>query len=303
MRGLIAFGTNLLLSHSDSLRGREALRALDFFAHVDLFMTPTAELADVVLPASTPFEREALKIGFESSAEAQSFVQLRPPSCRRQGSRGRIRRSCSIWRVDWGSARISGMATSRLATDISWVRPVSPWRICGRTPRASAFRWRRTIARSPWRSTVASMALPRRPDWPSSMSERFLDHGYPPLPEFEEPLVSQPPARSGGPASRWCRPARTDPHFPRVAAPGHRAPAQALARSRGGASSSGGGRPRDRRGRLGGDRNPERIGARSRPLQCFAGCGGGGGPAWMVARMRRRSGRRATIHSVPMARI
>jgi hypothetical protein len=38
-------------------------------------MTPTAELADVVLPVTTPFESEALKIGFEISQEAQSLVQ------------------------------------------------------------------------------------------------------------------------------------------------------------------------------------------------------------------------------------
>ena len=58
--------------------GREnGLAALDFYAHADLFMTPTAELADVVLPVASCFEREALKIGFEISAEAQSHVQLR----------------------------------------------------------------------------------------------------------------------------------------------------------------------------------------------------------------------------------
>ena len=60
------------------MRGREALAALDFYAHADLFMTPTAEMADIVLPVASAFEREALKIGFEISAEAQSLVQLRP---------------------------------------------------------------------------------------------------------------------------------------------------------------------------------------------------------------------------------
>ena len=50
MRGLIGFGANMLLSHADGVRGRKALAALDFYAHADLFMTPTAALADVVLP-------------------------------------------------------------------------------------------------------------------------------------------------------------------------------------------------------------------------------------------------------------
>src|SRR5207247_7927660 len=54
-------------------------QALDFYVHADLFMNPTAELADVVLPVASPFEREALKIGFDISPAAQSLVQLRRP--------------------------------------------------------------------------------------------------------------------------------------------------------------------------------------------------------------------------------
>jgi anaerobic selenocysteine-containing dehydrogenase len=77
MRGLIGFGSNTLLAFSDPVRGRRALAALDFHAHVDLFMNPTAQLADIVLPVASAFEREALKIGFEISPEAQSLVQLR----------------------------------------------------------------------------------------------------------------------------------------------------------------------------------------------------------------------------------
>jgi len=72
VRGLIGFGTNLLLAQGDPVRGRAALAALDFYAHADLFMTPTAALADIVLPVASCFEREALKIGFEISEAAQS---------------------------------------------------------------------------------------------------------------------------------------------------------------------------------------------------------------------------------------
>ena len=77
MRGLLGFGANLLLAQADPDRGRAALSALEFFAHADLFLTPTAALADIVLPIASCFEREALKIGFEISADAQSLVQLR----------------------------------------------------------------------------------------------------------------------------------------------------------------------------------------------------------------------------------
>jgi anaerobic selenocysteine-containing dehydrogenase len=79
VRGLIGFGSNLLLAFSDPLRGRQALAALDFYVHADMFLNPTAELADIVLPVASCFEREALRFGFEISAEAQSLVQLRKP--------------------------------------------------------------------------------------------------------------------------------------------------------------------------------------------------------------------------------
>jgi anaerobic selenocysteine-containing dehydrogenase len=42
VRGLIGFGHNMLLAQSDPARGRTALAALDFYAHADLFMNPTA---------------------------------------------------------------------------------------------------------------------------------------------------------------------------------------------------------------------------------------------------------------------
>ena len=76
---LVNFGANLVMAHADSARGRSALAALDFFVHTDLFMSPTAELADIVLPAASPFEVEALRIGFAISQAAQSLVQLRAP--------------------------------------------------------------------------------------------------------------------------------------------------------------------------------------------------------------------------------
>src|SRR5262249_2012767 len=78
LRAMIGFGANALLAPANGRHGREALRALDFYAPLDLFMTPTAELADVVLPVASAFEREGLKLGFEISQETQSLIQLRP---------------------------------------------------------------------------------------------------------------------------------------------------------------------------------------------------------------------------------
>ncbi|GFG49678.1 molybdopterin dinucleotide-binding protein [Mycolicibacterium agri] len=78
VRAMMGFGSNLLVSQADPLRGREALQHLEFHVHANLFMNPTAGLADIVLPVNSPWEREALKTGFEISHEAQERIALRP---------------------------------------------------------------------------------------------------------------------------------------------------------------------------------------------------------------------------------
>jgi anaerobic selenocysteine-containing dehydrogenase len=79
-RALLNFGANLVMAQGDSARIRDALTSLDFFVHADLFPSPTAELADIVLPVASPFEAEALRVGFEVSQRAQAHVQLRSPA-------------------------------------------------------------------------------------------------------------------------------------------------------------------------------------------------------------------------------
>ena len=79
VRGLVGFGANLIISHADGARAKEALSRLDFYLHTDLTINPTAELADIVLPTASAWEREALRVGFEVSQEAEGLVQLRQP--------------------------------------------------------------------------------------------------------------------------------------------------------------------------------------------------------------------------------
>ncbi len=58
VKALLIMGTNPLLTSSAPLRGEEALKRLDFSCCVDLFMTPTAQLADIVLPAASWLEQD-----------------------------------------------------------------------------------------------------------------------------------------------------------------------------------------------------------------------------------------------------
>ena len=190
MRGLVGFGSNLLLAHADSLRGRAALQALDFYVHADLFMNPTAELADIVLPVATPFEREALKIGFDISTEAQSLVQLRQPVVPPMGeARGdteivfdlacRLGLGEHFWDGDVDAGYRHQLGPSGISLEELRAHPEGV-----RLPLETRYR---TFAEEQ-DGGFTGFATPTGKA--EIYSERFLDHGYPPLPEYEEPLVS-----------------------------------------------------------------------------------------------------------------
>ena len=78
IRALVGFGLNVLLSHADAARGAEALRQLEFHVQSDLYLTPTAAYADIVLPIASGWEREGLRVGFMLDQDACELVQFRP---------------------------------------------------------------------------------------------------------------------------------------------------------------------------------------------------------------------------------
>ena len=189
VHGLVGFGANLLLAHAGALRGREALAALDFYVHIDLFMNPTAELADVVLPAASCFEREALRIGFEGSQSAQERVQLRRPVVEPQGE------ARSDTRFIFDLANRLGLGSHFWDADID-----------------AAYRYQlgpSGISLESLRAQPGGVDVPLQPHYRKYAEEKdgvargfntptrkielysqtMLDHGYPPLPEYEEPLM------------------------------------------------------------------------------------------------------------------
>jgi len=85
VKGLVSFGSNLLLSRPGLETAREALEKLDFHVHADLFLTPMAHDADVVLPVATAWEREGLQAGFMASRQADARLQLRPKAVQPRG--------------------------------------------------------------------------------------------------------------------------------------------------------------------------------------------------------------------------
>jgi anaerobic selenocysteine-containing dehydrogenase len=67
VKAAIIFGSNALISYSNTHRVKEAMEKLEFIAVSDLFMTPTARMADIVLPASSWLERDNLISSFQVS--------------------------------------------------------------------------------------------------------------------------------------------------------------------------------------------------------------------------------------------
>jgi anaerobic selenocysteine-containing dehydrogenase len=195
VRAVIGFGANILLAHADGGAGREALKALDFYVHADLFMNPTAELADIVLPVASAFEREGLKIGFDISPEAQSLVQLRPAVVPPPGE---ARPDTDI--VFDLAARL-GLAEQFWNGDIDagYRHQLAPTGITLEQLRAAPGGMRLPLqTRYAKHAEKDANGVPRGFATPSRKvelySQTFLEHGYPPLPDFEEPQM--------GPATR-----------------------------------------------------------------------------------------------------
>ncbi len=181
---LVGFGGNPVMAHGDSTRGREALRRLDFFVQGDLFMTPTAELADIVLPVTTPFESEALKIGFEYSQEAQSLVQLRQPLVPPRGEARsdlqivfalatRLGLGAHFWDGDIEAAFRHQLAPSGITLEELRAHPEGV-----RVPLTTRYR----------KYADTGFATPSRKV--ELYSATLAAHGYAPLPSFVEPLTS-----------------------------------------------------------------------------------------------------------------
>nr|VFJ46104.1 MAG: Anaerobic selenocysteine-containing dehydrogenase [Candidatus Kentron sp. DK] len=57
---MLVFGSNLLTLYANAARVRQALEAIPFLMVADLFLTPTARMADIVLPVTTWVERDQI---------------------------------------------------------------------------------------------------------------------------------------------------------------------------------------------------------------------------------------------------
>ncbi|TBU90317.1 molybdopterin-dependent oxidoreductase [Phytopseudomonas dryadis] len=181
IEGLLAFGSNPLSSQADSALGAQALAALEFYAHCDLFINPTARYADILLPVNTPWEREGLRIGFEISEEAQEHVQLRQQMV---PSRGEARSDNDIV---FALANRLGMTDDFFGGTLEqgWNAMLEPLGLSVGQLRENPEGLRVPLRHESFKYRRDGFATPT--GRVELYSERLLEHGYPPLPECPPP--------------------------------------------------------------------------------------------------------------------
>ena len=191
VRAMVNFGKNILYTHADGERGARALSELEFMVHADLFMNPTAAYADIVLPVASAFEREGLCTDFLVDQEASAYAQLRPAVIE---ARGETRSDMQIafalaerlglgnlfWNGDMEAAHRHQLAPSGITLEELRANPQGV--------RAELPVQHRKFA-EPINGHPAGFDTPSRKV--EIYAERFLEHGYDPLPDYVEPAIGQ----------------------------------------------------------------------------------------------------------------
>ena len=191
VKALLNFGSNTVMSTGDSRRAREAFCALEFAVATELFMTPTAELCDYVLPATSFLEMANLTTGFDHRAQGKSHLQYRP-----QVVQPLAERRSDTWMIFelakrlgfggrfWDGDVEAGYAYELAPTGLTLEQlKKSPGGITVPvTPQYKKY------AKSDEKGTPQGFATSCRKI--ELYSHTFAAHGYPPLPDYEEPAMS-----------------------------------------------------------------------------------------------------------------
>ena len=196
VKAVLNFGSNTIMSTGDSKRACEAFRALEFAVATELFMTPTAELCDYVLPATSFLEMGNLAAGFEHRPKGKLHLQYRPavvpPLAERRSDTWMIfelAKRVGLGREFWEGDPEAGYEHELEPTGVTLTQlKESPGGISvAATPRYRKF------------AATDEHGIGRGFNTPDKKvavySHTFAAHGFSPLPEYLEPLIS-PVSRS-----------------------------------------------------------------------------------------------------------
>lgn len=185
IHAMIGFGANISVSQGDTDMAVDALKALPFHVQIDSIETPTARFADYVLPANTPWEREALRNGFEVSQDAETLIQLRQAAVPSAGE------SRSDTEIVFDLAVRLGMADAFFGGDIDAAREwqLEPTGITLAELRAHPEGVRRPLRYQDRKYARETEQGVRGFDTPTGLievySQRLADHGYDAIPQFD----------------------------------------------------------------------------------------------------------------------
>ncbi|HUK40438.1 MAG TPA: molybdopterin-dependent oxidoreductase, partial [Candidatus Acidoferrales bacterium] len=191
VKAILNFGSNTVMSTGDSERARTAFRAAEFAVAVELFMTPTAELCDYVLPATSFLEMATLTNDFKHRRQSRLHLQYRPavvPALAERRSdtwivfelAKRLGFSRDFWDGDVEAAYEYELVPTGLS--LNQVKASGGGITLSVPPRYEKY------------SSVTDKGTARGFNTPDKKvelySHTFAAHGFPPLPEYQEPLIS-----------------------------------------------------------------------------------------------------------------
>lgn len=181
LKVLLSFGGNPVATKPMSPDYAQHIDRLEFFAIAEMFMTPTAALADIVLPAASAWEREGLYGGFHCSRQAEAHLQLRPACVAPRGEA-----KADTWIVFELAQRL-GLGEHFFAGDreAALRHVLSPSGVALETLRANPQGVTLDLLMRYRKYTTAGFATPT--GCLEIYSETFLRHGYAPVPNGDVP--------------------------------------------------------------------------------------------------------------------
>ncbi|MGH7817737.1 MAG: molybdopterin-containing oxidoreductase family protein, partial [Candidatus Binatia bacterium] len=191
VKALLNFGSNTILSTGDSERARQAFRAVDFAVAAELFMTPTAELCDYVLPATSFLEMGSVSNDFKHRRQGRLHVQYRPAVVEPLAER-----RSDTWIVFQLAKRL-GLDENFWDGDIdaAYEYELAPTGLLLKELKASPGGVTVPVtARYQKYAAADKSGAPRGFNTPDKKvavySHAFAAHGFAPLPEYVEPMIS-----------------------------------------------------------------------------------------------------------------
>ena len=186
IKALVSVGGNLICSNPDTGRGAEALKELDFYAHLDCYENPSARFADILLPAASAWESELVgKMDWRDKGHVQIRRAVVAPEYERRSDLD-VMFDLAV-RLGLGEAFFDGSVEAGLNDMLS--RLGKTMEDLRKEPNGVSFELEPTYTKYAQQDSESG----RRAGFntPSRLLEIYsltlAKHGYDPLPRYEEP--------------------------------------------------------------------------------------------------------------------